>query len=201
MSVARPSTSVNGTASRDWLPTTAYVVLGLLSFGQRLTGYELRQWALGSTRFFWAAPAMSMIYRELDRLERTELVDRRDESGDAERARTTYGLTDAGLVELRRWIDDAPAEEPVIRHPAAFRLFLGHLADPDKLRARLAAHRDWLDGLLADLDDVRADLAGDDRFPYPAIVADWGAEFFGAERSATDRALDRIMEPPSTDRR
>ncbi|MEM9746096.1 MAG: PadR family transcriptional regulator [Actinomycetota bacterium] len=189
MSVADEPTTVK---DETWLPTTAYVLLGLLSFGQRLTGYELRQWALGSTRFFWAAPAMSQIYRELDRLERGGLVDERDESGDAGRARTTYGITDEGLGELRRWIDDAPSDEPVIRHPAAFRLFLGHLADADKLRARLVAHRDWLDGLLADLDEVRTGLVGDDRFEYPALVADWGLEFFGAERSATDDVIGRI---------
>ncbi|MEM9042286.1 MAG: PadR family transcriptional regulator [Actinomycetota bacterium] len=197
MSVASDPATVK---DETWLPTTAYVLLGLLSFGQRLTGYELRQWALGSTRFFWAAPAMSQIYRELDRLERAGLVDERDESGEAERARTTYGLTDAGLVELCRWIDDAPSDEPVIRHPAAFRLFLGHLADGDKLRARLLAHREWLDGLLADLDDVRAGLAGEDRFAYPAMVADWGLEFFGAERSATDGVLRRITDSVESSR-
>ncbi|MEL6891661.1 MAG: PadR family transcriptional regulator [Actinomycetota bacterium] len=206
MAVKRDDERDAGPPPGTWLPTTSYVVLGLLSFGQRLTGYELRQWALESTRFFWAAPAMSQIYRELDRLESGGLVDRRDESGDHERARTTFGLTDDGVVELRRWVDDAPAEEPVIRHPAAFRLFLGHVADRHKLIERLTAHRSWLDSLLGDLTSVREDLAaaestdGDDRFRYPAIVASWGLDFFGAERAATDRAIDRV-ESVSSDRR
>ncbi len=35
-----------------FLPTTTYAVLGLLSLGEELSGYELRQWALRSLRFF-----------------------------------------------------------------------------------------------------------------------------------------------------
>jgi len=51
------------------LPTTAWAVLGLLSFGRELSGYELRKWADASIRFFYGSPAMSQIYRELRRLE------------------------------------------------------------------------------------------------------------------------------------
>lgn len=175
-----------------WLPTTSYIVLGLLSFGARLTGYELRQWALGSTRFFWAAPAMSQIYRELDRLEERGMVDRRDESGDHDRARTTFGLTDRGLAELRRWVDDAPFEPPLIRHPAAFRLFLGHVGDRSRLVALLEEHRRWADEVLADLAAVGADLEGDDRFTYPSMVVRWGTTFYGSERRATDDAIGSL---------
>lgn len=178
--------------NRDFLPTSSYVVLGLLSFGQRLTGYELRRWALGSTRFFWSAPAMSQIYRDLDQLRSAGLVDARDESGGSERARTTYGLTAAGDREVRRWVAEAPYEPPTLRLPAAFRLFLGHLADADRLTELLTAHRDWLDGVLADLADVRADLAGDERFAHADLVAEWGQRLFGADRDATNQIVETV---------
>jgi hypothetical protein len=41
------------------LPVTAYALLGLLTFGDELTGYELKQRADNTLRFYWVAPAMS----------------------------------------------------------------------------------------------------------------------------------------------
>lgn len=181
----------------DWLPTTSYVVLGLLSFGTRLTGYEIRQWALGSTRFFWSAPAMSQIYRELERLQGLGLVDELDESGDHERARTTYAVTPRGRRELKRWIDESPYEAPTIRHPVVLRLFLGHVADRDRLVELLEAQRDWADSVLADLRAVQNDLEGDERFEFPRAVASWGLDFYGTESIASGRAVEHIGRPRS----
>ena len=59
--------------SRD-LPVTAYALLGLLSFGDSLTGYELKQRADRTLRFYWVSPAMSQVYSELDRLHEHGLV-------------------------------------------------------------------------------------------------------------------------------
>ena len=58
----------------DWLPTTAYAILGLLSFGEEFTGYEVRQRALSSLRYFFWSPAMSQVYTELRRLKALGLV-------------------------------------------------------------------------------------------------------------------------------
>ncbi|HLM29721.1 MAG TPA: hypothetical protein VK360_07350, partial [Acidimicrobiales bacterium] len=46
---------------------TGHTLLGLLSFGTELSGYELKRWA-DNLRFFWSAPAMSQVYREVERL-------------------------------------------------------------------------------------------------------------------------------------
>ena len=56
------------------LPTTSYAVLGLLSFGRELSGYELKKWADHSLRFFFWSPAISNIYGELKRLQRLGLA-------------------------------------------------------------------------------------------------------------------------------
>ena len=55
------------------LPITSYALLGLLTFGDELTGYELKQRADSTMRFYWTAPAMSQVYTELDRLARSEV--------------------------------------------------------------------------------------------------------------------------------
>ena len=41
------------------LPVTSYALLGLLTFGDELTGYELKQRADATLRFYWVSPAMS----------------------------------------------------------------------------------------------------------------------------------------------
>src|SRR5215211_5539647 len=63
---------------QDAVPATGWALLGLLSFGRELTGYELRQWAGNSLRHFYAAPAMSQVYAELDRLEAAGLTASRE---------------------------------------------------------------------------------------------------------------------------
>ncbi len=52
------------------IPVTGYAILGLLTFGDELTGYEIKQRADVTLRFYWVSPAMSQIYTELRRLSR-----------------------------------------------------------------------------------------------------------------------------------
>ena len=59
------------------LPVTSYALLGLLTFGDELTGYELKQRADFTLRFYWVSPAMSQVYSELARLTAAGLVRRR----------------------------------------------------------------------------------------------------------------------------
>jgi DNA-binding PadR family transcriptional regulator len=172
----------------DELPTTSYLVLGLLSFGEELTGYELKQWADGSLRFFYAAPAMSQIYTELNRLHAAGLVRARDDSAGA-RARTVYAITAGGRRRLARWLRDAPFEPPTLKHPTALRLFLGHLIEGDRLAELLEEHRRWAQTMLDQLAAVRAGLGDDPRWSNATHVARWGALMFRAERDGATNAL------------
>ena len=43
------------------LPITSYALMGLLTFGDELTGYELKQRADNTLRFYWQSPAMSQV--------------------------------------------------------------------------------------------------------------------------------------------
>ena len=56
------------------VPVTGYAILGLLTFGDELTGYEIKQRADVTLRFYWVSPAMSQIYTELRRLTGLGLV-------------------------------------------------------------------------------------------------------------------------------
>ncbi len=75
------------------LSPTAYVILGMLSFGPK-SGYEIKGLVDKSTRFFWAA-SYGQIYPELKRLAAAGLVTGADASQGGRR-RTVYELTDEG---------------------------------------------------------------------------------------------------------
>ena len=179
------------------LPVTSYALLGLLTFGDELTGYELKQRADRTLGFYWVAPAMSQVYSELSRLHRLGLVAARE---DRTEGRTTrrYRISEAGRERLQRWLVDQPAEFPVLKHPVALRLLLGHLVEPEQTRVLLEQHLQALTRRLADLQAVRDSLHGRDEagqaFRYPALVADWGLEYFASEHAIIDKLLARLEE-------
>jgi DNA-binding PadR family transcriptional regulator len=181
--------------SRD-LPVTSYALLGLLSFGDSLTGYELKQRADRTLRFYWVSPAMSQVYSELDRLHDLGLVRAR---GDGRT--TSYSLTRRGTTALTRWLRETPVDFPVLKHPVALRLLLGALVDPATIVALLEEHLGALDEERAELEKVRVSLEGVDRpgdpFRYPALVADWGISYFEHERAIIEDLLVRIAAEES----
>lgn len=180
-------------AMRQELPVTSYALLGLLTLGDDLTGYELKQRAHATMRFYWVAPATSQVYSELQRLAERGLV---RGSGPARGRR--YTITDAGEQALREWIA-RPAEFPVLKHSPALRLMVGAHAEPGQLREMLTAYADQVRAARADLAAVRASLVGNDApdqaWFHPSLVADWGLAFFDSELAVTERTLARLPQP------
>ena len=178
------------------LPTTSYAVLGLLTFGDELTGYELKQRADNTLRFYWVAPAMSQIYSELDaadgaRTGRADHVRRRGPAYDDvpdHRRRAGSALAD--------WIDESRVGFPVLKHTVLLRLLIGHVGEPGRIRAMLEEYVAELAVARDDLREVRDSLRGADEpgeaFHYPSVVADWGLDYFAAEARHTRKALDRL---------
>jgi DNA-binding PadR family transcriptional regulator len=175
---------------------TGYALLGLLSFGQELSGYELKRFADRSLRFFWTAPAMSQVYRELERLAEGGYVEQRNVVRDGTRSIKVYRLAPAGEDAVRRWLVELPAP-PVLKHPVALRVFFGHLLDCDDLRRAIESHRDWCERMLADLADVRGGMGEDPAWRNAALVAEWGLGYYGAEREAMDRLRQATFDEKS----
>jgi DNA-binding PadR family transcriptional regulator len=186
------------------IPVTGYAILGLLTFGDELTGYEIKQRADVTLRFYWVSPAMSQIYSELRRLSDHGLVDA-DVRTDGGRDVTTYAITSAGQAALREWMDTTPAGFPVLKHPVLLRLLVGHVTEPEQTRQMLHEYVAELDRALVDLGHVRESLRGADEpgqpFRFPSLVAEWGLDYFDAERRHTHRALASLDEtgPGDTD--
>ena len=159
---------------------TSYALLGLLTFGDELTGYELKQRADSTLRFYWQSPAMSQVYSELARLTSHGLLRKqREQRG------TTYALTPQGRETLERWMREAPVGFPVFKHPQALHLMIGHLTDTTTLVAMLEDYLEQVTAAHADLTEVRRSLAVADGvgevFHYPSLVADWGLAHFDSE--------------------
>lgn len=175
------------------LPITSYALLGLLTLGDELTGYELKRRADSTLRFYWVSPAMSQVYSELARLNELGLVAR---NGKGRGSR--YAITDAGQASLRAWMTETPAGFPVLKHPVALRLLLGHAVDPGTTVAMLHDHVKALDDERAALDSVRRGLVGRDApgqpFHYPSLVADWGLDYFANERRIMEDLLRRLED-------
>ncbi|HEY2879251.1 PadR family transcriptional regulator [Nocardioides sp.] len=185
------------------LPVTAYALLGLLTFGDQLTGYELKQRADNTLRFYWVAPAMSQIYTELGRLTEHGYVEPVTTQGGGRRT-TAYRITTAGARALRTWIDDSRVGFPTLKHTVLLRLLIGHASDPGRMQEMLEEYVAELAEALRDLRQVRESLRGADApgelFHYPSVVADWGLDYFTAETRHTRRALARLATPGEGER-
>jgi DNA-binding PadR family transcriptional regulator len=121
------------------LTPTARVILGLIGLGAR-TGYEVKQYADISTRFFWGA-SYGQIYPELRRLEAAGLVAGEDDARGGVRKRA-YRLTGAGERVLHTWlVADAPSHFS-LRDEGLLRVFFGDLLSDEELVAAVRKLRD-----------------------------------------------------------
>lgn len=183
---------------RQELPVTAYALLGLLTLGEdALTGYELKQRAESTLRFYWVAPAMSQIYSELGRLTELGLV-APSTSADGARVVTSYAITQEGRTAVAAWMDGTAAGFPVLKHSVCLRLLMGHLGQPEEIRRMLETYVEECAAARSDLHEVREGLRGYDApgeaFFHPSLVADWGLDYFEAEARHARNALARLRE-------
>ncbi|MFB8280446.1 hypothetical protein [Nocardia colli] len=77
-------------------------------------------------KFFWGAPAVSHIRRELHRMLGLGLVEDRQIPLGGERHAQAFQLTPEGRQHLREWVAAGDADETVVtRNPTLLRVFLG----------------------------------------------------------------------------
>jgi DNA-binding PadR family transcriptional regulator len=116
------------------LPTTAYLVLGVLVVtDESLTAGEIKVRAQHTVGHFYWAPAVSHIRRELARLiEHRMATERTTQVG--RRKMTLYEATPQGERTLRAWSEALPGDEPVVlKHPLMLKLWLAGDTEPDRL--------------------------------------------------------------------
>lgn len=178
------------------LSTTSYALLGLLVFDSAtstngLTGYEIKQRADSTLRFYWTAPAMSQIYTEMGRLHADGLAEPvKIRSG--RRNTRRYVITDRGRSALHDWLINGEIEFPVLKHPIALRLLMGHLLEPVQLQGMLDGYRLQLEKRRAELQSVREMLGTNAELKFPAMVADWGLHYYDSESEIIKKLSRRL---------
>ena len=182
--------------SRPGAPNAATpnAVLGLLSFGQELSGYDLKKWADHSLRFFFWSPAISQIYSELRRLESLGYVTSRVVAKDDTRSRRLYRITEEGREWLAHWLVSEPADVPVLKHPTVLRVWLGHLMEPAALREAVIEHRNRVETQLGEVREDRRWAAANESMAYAELVIRWAERYYSAELENTNRLLEDLAE-------
>ncbi len=134
-----------------------HALLGALADDPR-TGYALLKHFEQSLAYAWPA-SHSQIYPELARLLADGLI---EETAAGPRRSRTYALSEAGLAETRRWLRET-APERRVRNDATLRTFFLWLLEPDEAAEQLEREREYADGLLAELEAIRAEPTGETR--------------------------------------
>ncbi|WP_069883880.1 helix-turn-helix transcriptional regulator [Streptomyces luteocolor] len=177
------------------LPPTAWAVLGLLSFPGERTGYELKKWADASLRFFYWSPAISQIYAELRRLEGLGYAASRRSGPDAPRTKRSYAITDEGRAALAAWAGGGQDAGPaVLKHPLLLRVWLGHLTEPDHLRALVGEHIARTKGELKEVRDALARADGAEAWSHPEVALRWSERRLEAEVELAEAMLGDLDE-------
>ncbi|MFD6108792.1 PadR family transcriptional regulator [Streptomyces yangpuensis] len=177
------------------LPPTAWAVLGLLSFPGERTGYELKKWADSSLRFFYWSPAISQIYAELRRLEELGYASSARSGPEEARAKRRYAITAAGREALSGWAaDTTEAGPPVLKHGLLLRVWLGHLAEPARLRAMVCEHLERTREELAAVRDAAQEAAGVPEWAFPALALRWSERQHLAELELGEALLADLAD-------
>lgn len=176
------------------LRTTSWAVLGLLSFGSELSGYDLKKWADWSLRFFYWAPSYSQIYSELRKLEDLGFATSRVVSKDDVRGKRLYSITPQGTRAMAHWANETPVEPVVLKHGVMLRLWLGHLADPSSLRTTLAEHRDQSERMRVRAAVDAEGAAAEPGWAFPELVLHWSEQYYASERDRADQMLADLDE-------
>jgi DNA-binding PadR family transcriptional regulator len=174
------------------LSGTANAVLGLLSFGTELSGYDLKKWADHSLSLFFWSPASSQIYAELQRLEEPGYVTSREVPQDELRNKRVYRITEAGREQLTRWLETEPIGSPVLKHPVLMRVWLGHLIGSERLREVIEDHRDRTAARLEDLHRDLDIVAARENWAYPELIIRWAERYYQAERDNAEQLLQEL---------
>lgn len=165
----------------------------MLSHADELSGYDLKKWADWSLQFFYWSPSFSQIYAELKRLEKYGYATSRTVvSEDGMRGKRMYAITESGREAAAHWVNHSPVEAPVLKHSVMLRAWLGHLAEPERMREILGQHIDYAETMRR---RAQADADGADANPewaYPSAVLRWCVRHYEAEREFARDLLDDL---------
>ena len=173
---------------------TGYALLGVLSYQDELSGYDIKKWTEWSLRFFYGSPAYSQIYTELKKLEDIGLVVSRVENDGGARSKRLYTITQAGLEALGQWADDAPVDPPQLKHNPLLRVTFGHLTNPRRLKEILTEHVAFADRMATEAATEVRWAEAEPAWAFGRVALKWAERYYTAERELALEAIKDLDE-------
>jgi PadR family transcriptional regulator, regulatory protein AphA len=187
-----PSASSTPTDQNPELGATAMGVLGVLNLSDGFSGYDIKQIADRSLRFFFPL-GYGQIYPSLQRLTDAGLAEPVAGEPDGPRNRRAYRITDAGRAALRAWLH-RDTEPNHMRSEFAAKLLLAAPLDPERAMAMVEEYRDWVAHRLEVIRFNRE--AVPQRPPNLEAAISWGEVMTEANLAWCDTALELLAQLP-----
>jgi DNA-binding PadR family transcriptional regulator len=185
-----------------------HLLMGLIK-DKPLSGYDLNKMFQHVISFFWTTD-QSQIYRALYKLRDQGYVEIEYVAQEDNPDKKIYHLTEAGRVELRRWLAEVHELGPS-RSVWLAQLFFGDEVTPadmiqlleariEQIRPELAElesrRRSWVTGfddVVEDLLATHAHLKGEFR-PFGAMTLDYGIQRYRFEIEWAEKAIEWIKQ-------
>ncbi|MCK0175452.1 MULTISPECIES: PadR family transcriptional regulator [Mycobacteriaceae] len=181
-------------ADRPNVTPTGYALLGVLSYHEELSGYDLKKWTEWSLRFFYGSPAYSQIYTELKKLEGMGLVTSRVETDGGARSKRLYKITEAGSKTTRDWADDGPVDPPQLKHNPLLRITFGHLTNPRRLKEIIQEHVAYADRMQREAATEARWAEAEPAWAYGRVALLWAERYYAAERELALKLIKDLDE-------
>src|SRR6201995_2198398 len=176
------------------LAATSWALLGMMSYEEEVSGYDLKKWIDWSVDLYYWSPSYSQIYSELKKLERLGLVTSRVERDEGTRSRRLYKITRAGVAAAIEWATDAPVDPPVLKHSVLLRVTFGHLTNPARLKELLQEYAEYAEARHAKAVEDADGAEGEPAWAYSVIALRWAAKYYAAEREFALELMKDIDE-------
>lgn len=176
------------------LAATSWALLGMLSYEEEVSGYDLKKWIDWSVDLYYWSPSDSQIYTELKKLQGLGMVTSRIEHDEGPRSRRLYKITPAGLDAVTEWTNRAPVDPPVLKHNVLMRVTFGHLTTPSRLKELLQDHVAYAEArhqkAVEDAEGAKDEAA----WAYSVLALRWAAKYYAAEREFALELMKEIDE-------
>lgn len=174
------------------LPTTAYAVLGLLSWGPR-SPYDLAQFAAQSIANFWNI-SKSQVYGEVERLAGLGYIEGEAVEQQGAPDKTIYKMTPSGEDALDTWLADPSFDPQRFRSGFLVKVFFGHRM-PDHVLEELInrSRREW-QSAIDQLRPVVERVPSGSQFRYAFATARLGLKMSEAGLAWADETLRELAQ-------
>ena len=182
------------------LPTTAYVLLGLLTV-REMSGYDLKLLADRSIKHFYWSPTKSQIYSELRRLESHALVTMREIIQEHRPDKRLYSITPAGREAIQQWLESTDVKPDTYKSLFLLKVFLGHLLPQDTFMSLFEERRQQIEEELQrcekqqhDLEEQMQQSATAEDASFPLLTLQNGIGRIRAELAWMQATLNKLQK-------